>query len=142
KPTGLFADNARAIYKIKLLQRTFEEYDIFSKPLSIVEGIKFSYQAYKRGNPKFYKVPAISDLKTLSEYQGSLKGQGNKLQNFVDSTKQTTRISYQARDIGSKEMKDLLTKLRPRVDSIFPPQEYEVNFTGHSLVFLKSNDYL
>lgn len=142
KPNGLFADNARAIYKIKLLQRTFEEYDIFSKPLSIVEGIKFSYQAYKGGNPKFYKVPAISDLKTLSEYQGSLKGQGNKLQNFVDSTKQTTRISYQARDIGSKEMKDLLTKLRPRVDSIFPPQEYEVNFTGHSLVFLKSNDYL
>src|SRR5690606_5141023 len=105
-------------------------------------GIKFSYQAYKGGNPKFYKVPAISDLKTLSEYQGSLKGQGNKLQNFVDSTKQTTRISYQARDIGSKEMKGLLTKLRPRVDSIFPPQEYDVSFTGHSLVFLKSNDYL
>lgn len=142
KPNGLFADNAQAVYKVKLLQRTFEEYDIFSKPLSIVEGISFSYQAYKGGNPKFYKVPSVTDLKKLSDYQGSLKGQGNKLQSFVDSTKQTTRISYQARDIGSKKMKLLMNELRPRIDSIFDPKEYDVHVTGHSLVFLKSNDYL
>ena len=142
KPNGLFADNARALYKIRLLQKTFEHYDIFSKPLSIVEGIKFSYQAYKGGNPKFYKVPGVTDLKILSEYQGSLKGQNNKLQNFMDSSKQVTRISYQARDIGSKKMKELMKELRPKVDSIFDPKEYNVSITGHSLVFLKSNDYL
>jgi predicted RND superfamily exporter protein len=35
-------------------------------------------------------------------------------------------------------MKDL----KPRIDSIFDPKEYDVKLTGHSLVFLKSNDYL
>jgi hypothetical protein len=141
-PNGLFADNAKALYKIKLLEKTFAEYDFFSKPLSIVEGIKFSYQAYKGGDPKYFKMPSVSDLKTLSEFTGSLKGQNNKLQNFIDSSKQVTRISYQARDIGSKRMKEVMAELRPRIDSIFDPKVYTVHATGHSLVFLKSNDYL
>ena len=32
----------------------------------------------------------------------------NKLSKFIDSTKQTTRISYQVADIGSKKMKELM----------------------------------
>lgn len=103
KPNGLFADNARALYKIQRMQKVFAEYDVFSKPFSIVEGIKFSYQAYKGGNPKFYKLPSVTDLKTLSEFTGTLKGQNSKLNNFLDTAKQVTRISYQARDIGSKK---------------------------------------
>jgi len=142
KPKGLFSNNAQAIYKIKLLQRTIADYSVFSKPVSIVEGIKFSYQAYKGGDPKFYKLPGVTDLKTLSEFSGSLKGQNNKLQNFLDSNQQITRVSYQAADIGSKKMKELMSVLLPRIDSIFNPAEYKVSFTGHSLVFLKSNDYL
>jgi hypothetical protein len=142
KPKGIFADNARAIYKIKLLQKTLAEYSIFSKPLSIVEGIKFSYQAYHDGNPKFYKVPSIGDLKTLSEYSGSLKGQNNRLATFMDSAQQVTRVSYQVADIGSKKMKALMKEIRPKIDSIFDPAEYKINTTGHSLVFLKNNDYL
>ena len=142
KPKGLFANNAQAIYKIKLLQKTIADYTVFSKPISIVEGIKFSYQAYKGGNPKFYKLPGVQDLKTLSEFSGSLKGNNNKLQNFIDSNQQITRVSYQTADIGSKKMKELMAGLRPRIDSIFDPTNYKVSITGHSLVFLKSNDYL
>jgi predicted RND superfamily exporter protein len=141
-PKGIFANNARAIYKIKLLQKTLAEYSIFSKPLSIVEGIKFSYQAFNDGNPKFYKVPSIGDLKTLSEFSGSLKGQNNRLATFMDSAQQVTRVSYQVADIGSKKMKALMSELRPKIDSIFNPAEYNVSTTGHSLVFLKNNDYL
>lgn len=142
KPKGIFATNAKAIYKIKLLQKTLAEYPIFSKPLSVVEGIKFSYQAYNNGNPKFYKLPSIGDLKTLSEYSGSLKGQNNRLATFMDSAQQVTRVSYQVADIGSKKMKILMAELRPKIDSIFNPKEYIVGTTGHSLVFLKNNDYL
>ena len=142
KPNGLFADNARALYKIQRLQKVFAEYDVFSKPFSIVEGIKFSYQAYKGGAAKFYKLPPVSDLKNMTEFSGSLKGQNSKLQNFIDTAKQITRISYQAKDIGSKKMDLLMKELRPKIDSIFPPAEYKVTTTGHSLVFLKSNGYL
>ncbi len=142
KENGLFANNAKALYKIKALQKVMEGYPEFSKPLSIVEAIKFSYQAYHEGNPKYYKLPGVSDLNTLSEYKGSLKGQNNKLAKFLDSTKQTTRVSFQAADIGSKRMKELMSHLRPQIDSIFPPADYKVSTTGHSLVFLKNNDYL
>lgn len=142
KENGLFENNAKALYKIKAMQKIFEGYPIFSKPLSVVEAIKFSYQAYNEGNPKYYKLPGVSDLKILSEYSGSLKGQNNKLAKFIDSTKQITRVSYQVADIGSKKMKELMLIIRPKIDSIFNPAEYKVSLTGHSLVFLKNNDYL
>ena len=142
EPNGIFKNNAKALYKMKRLQNMMAEYPMFSKPVSIVEAVKFSYQAYKDGKPKYYKLPSVDDLKLLSEYSGSLSGQNNRLKNFIDSTKQTTRISYQASDIGSKKMKALVKELQPRIDSIFDPKEYKVSVTGHSLVFLKSNDYL
>jgi uncharacterized protein len=142
KENGLFNQNAKALYKIKALQSVFEKFPEFSKPVSIVEAIKFSYQAYKGGDPKYYRLPSITDLKTLSEFSGTLSGQNNKLKLFMDSNKQVTRISYQMADIGSEKIKILLQKIQPKVDSIFDPKEYEVALTGHSLVFLKSNDYL
>lgn len=142
KENGLFANNARALYKIKSLQKLFAQHPEFSKPISIVEAVKFSYQAYKGGNPKYYTLPGVTDLKTLSEYTGTLKGKGNRLQSFLDSSRQVTRISYQVADIGSKKMKVLVGELKPKIDSIFDPKEYKVTLTGHSLVFLKNNDYL
>lgn len=142
KENGLFSQSAKALYKIKALQAIFQQYPEFSKPLSIVEAIKFSYQAYKGGNPKYYRLPSISDLKTLSEFAGTLNGQNSKLKLFVDSAKQITRISYQMADVGSEKIKVLMSEIQPKVDSIFDPKEYEVALTGHSLVFLKSNDYL
>jgi predicted RND superfamily exporter protein len=142
KDNGLFADNARALYKIKALEGIFAEYPQFSKPLSIVEAIRFSYQAYKGGNAKYYKLPAISDLKTLSDYSGSLSGQNSKLKLFIDSSRRMTRVSFQMADVGSLTMKKLMKEIQPRVDSIFPKTDYDVSLTGHSLVFLKSNDYL
>jgi uncharacterized protein len=142
KPDGVFSDNASILYKINRLQKIFAEYSEFSEPLSIAEGVKFSYQAYRGGNSKYYKIPGASDLKKLSEYSGTLSGQQNKLKFFIDSTKQFTRISFQMADVGSVRIKELVKELKPKIDSIFPPDEFNIELTGHSLVFLKSNDYL
>lgn len=142
KSKGLLENNAKALYKIKRLEKVFQEYPEFSKPISVVEGIKYSYQAYKGGDPKFYKMPGVDDLKELSDFSGSLTNQNNRLKNFIDTNKQIARLSYQSADIGSKKMKVLMADLKPKIDSIFDPQQYDVNLTGHSLVFLKSNDYL
>lgn len=142
KENGLFAQNAKAVYKLKAMQTIFSEYTEFSKPISIAEAIKFSYQAYRGGDPKYYRVPSITDLKILSDYSGSLNGQNNRLRTFVDSSRRITRVSFQMADIGSKRIKELTEELKPRIDSIFDPKEYNVSITGHSLVFLKSNDYL
>jgi len=143
KENGVFAQNAKVLYKMKALQAIFTEYKEFSKPVSIIEAIKFSYQTYKGGDVKFYRLPSITDLKTLSEYSGgSLTGQNSKLKLFIDSAKSITRMSFQMADVGSQRIKELVAEIKPQVDSIFDPKEYKVSLTGHSLVFLKSNDYL
>jgi uncharacterized protein len=142
KPNGVFANNGSNLYKIKRLQKLFAEYPEFSRPLSIVEGIKFSYQAYKGGEKKYYILPPATELQKLNQYVSSVKGQENKLKSFIDSTKQYTRVSFQMADIGSKKIAELLEEIKPRVDSIFNPKEYHVDITGFSLMFLTGNDYL
>jgi predicted RND superfamily exporter protein len=78
----------------------------------------------------------------LNDYTSSIKGSENRLKSFIDSTKQYTRVSIQMADVGSTKIKTLLNEIKPRVDSIFNSDDYNVKLTGHSLVFLKGNDYL
>ena len=142
KENGVFSENAKTLYKMKRLQDSILKHPEFSKPVSIVEAVKYTNQAFKGGKPNAYRLPSISDLKKLSEYSGSLGGQNNRLKSFIDSSKSVTRISFQMADVGSEKIKVITKELKPVIDSIFDPKEYNVSMTGHSLVFLKSNDYL
>lgn len=142
KPKGVFADNGEALYKIKSFQKILEKYEEFSKPVSVVEVLKFAYQSYKDGNPKYYILPAPTELKKLEDYTSTIEGNENKLSGFLDSTKQYTRVSFQMADVGSARTKELLNEIQPKLDSIFPKEKYEVFLTGHSVMFVKSNDYL
>jgi predicted RND superfamily exporter protein len=45
-------------------------------------------------------------------------------------------------DIGTTEMQRINKSLRPQVDSLFPPDKFDVSFTGTSIVFLKGTNYL
>lgn len=140
KPNGVFDNNGRVLYKMKALQKQLEKYPELSKALSITEALKFSYQAYRGGDPKYYVLPGISELKNLNDYTSTVKGNENRLKSFIDSSRQYTRISMQMADVGSKKIKTLLADIQPKVDSIFDSSQYQVKLTGHSLMFLK--DYL
>ncbi len=142
KPNGVFDNNGRVLYKMKALQKQLENYPELSKALSITEALKFSYQAYRGGDPKYYVLPGISELKNLNDYTSTVKGNENRLKSFIDSSRQYTRISMQMADVGSKKIKTLLADIQPKVDSIFDSTQYHVKLTGHSLMFLKGNDYL
>lgn len=141
KKNGVFTDNAKTLYKIKKLQKAIAEYPQFSKPLSIVEAIQFSYQAYKKGNPKFYILPPATELNKLKEYIAK-DSTRKDFSSFIDSNNQITRVSFQMADIGTKQMDTLLTEIYPIIDSIFEPNEYHVTITGTSVVFLKGTNYL
>lgn len=142
KENGVFADNAKTLYKIKALEKMMAKYEEFTHPISTVEFVKFAYQAYKDGKPKYFTLPGIMELQKLTDYTSTL-GEGNeRFKAFIDTTKQRTRVSYQMKDVGSVEMKRLLAEIQPKVDSIFDSKEYDVQITGHSMRFLKGNDYL
>lgn len=140
KPKG--ALELKTLYKINRLQKVLANYPEFSEPVSIAEGIKFSYQGLNDNNPKYYIIPNIEELGRLSGYANDAKGNQRMFKSILDSTKQTTRISFQVADIGSIKMKKLLDEIRPRLDSIFDPSIYDLKLTGNSIIFLKNNDYL
>lgn len=142
KEKGVFADDAKTLYKIKKLQKVVNEHPEFSKPLSVVEALRFAYQAYNDGKPKFYQLPPPMELNKMKKYISTVSGNDSKFKAFLDSTKRYTRVSFQMADVGSVRIKELISELRPQVDSIFDPKEYNVSFTGQSAVFLKGNDYL
>jgi predicted RND superfamily exporter protein len=64
------------------------------------------------------------------------------MQSMADSTFRQARVSLQMADVGSHEMKTLNAVIRQKVDSVFPPEKYDVALTGTSVIFLKGNDYL
>ena len=68
KPNGLLKSNARALYKINRLQKMLSHYEPLARPVSVVEIVKFMYQSYKGGDPKYYKMPSANDLKNIAEY--------------------------------------------------------------------------
>ena len=140
KPGGAVA--LSTLYRINRLQKLLATYPQFSRPVSVAEGVKFTYQALNNGNPKYYIIPNVQELARLRNYTGAAKQNRELFHSIIDSTNTVTRISFQVADIGSIKMKALLSELRPRIDSIFPAADYNVKLTGASNIFLKNNDYL
>jgi len=140
KPAG--AVKIEALSKINRLQKMMAGYSEFSRPVSVLEGIKFSYQGLNDGDKRFYILPNIQEMARLSGYSSTAKENQKMFRSLIDSTRQITRVSFQMADIGTAEMKKLIAALEPRIDSIFSPDDYTVKITGNSMVFLKSNDYL
>lgn len=142
-PRNLFDQEGQVLKNIDSLQRFITARPEFSKPVSIVEVLKFSYQAYKDGKPKAYRLPNnLVDLKALADYSGTVKNQQAKLNSFIDQDRKSTRISIQMADVGSDSAERIAAQIKPVVDSLFPSAYYKVDLTGHSLMFLRSFDYL
>lgn len=142
KPNGVFADQAQTLYKIKAFQNEMAKMPEFSKPISVVEASRFLYQAYRGGDAKYFALPGALELNKLTNYVQGKQNASKQLNTFLNEDKSITRVSFQMADVGSERIQELMQKIRPKVDSIFSPEQYKVSLTGHSLVFLKSNDYL
>lgn len=141
KKPGMAAKE-HTLKRIEALQLIMEEYPQFSKPLSLVEGLKFVKQAYYNGNPDKYQLINSQEKVFFKPYLENAGQKKDWLNTFVDSTKQYTRITFQMADIGTKQMDVLLHEIRPRIDSVFSPDKYGVEMTGASVVFLKGTNYL
>lgn len=134
--------------KIDQLQDTLATYPEFSKPISVVEVVKSAKQAFYRGNPKMYSLPNNQEKNFILSYVPELINKKEKkkkksiLDSFVDSTFSQTRISIQMANIGTNDIDRILSDLRPKVDTIFPPDKFETHITGTSVVFLKGTNYL
>lgn len=140
KKNGVFElDNLK---RIDTLQQKLATYSEFSHSMSVADAAKFLRQGYYNGDARRYKMPVERERVNIARYlQGS--GQGDSLINtFIDTARQITRVSMNVKDIGTNEMEDLKAKVRVEVNSIFPPNDYNVIITGSSIVYSKGTKYL
>ena len=128
--------------RIDRLEDTLRTYREFSKPLSIVDAVKFTKQAFYGGNPLKYDLLKSSEKSFILPYLDGADQKKNMAKAFLDSTRQQTRLTVQIADIGTTRMAVLMDKLRPQVDSLFPPDKFRVTLTGTSVVFLKGTGYM
>ncbi len=141
RPKGVL--RASTLYKIDQLQDTLALYPQFSKPLSVVELVKFSKQAFFRGDPAYYNMPNNQERNFILGYLPEFKGDKRTILNsFVDTALQTTRVSVQLANVSTRQIDSIQQSLQPKIDSIFPAADYTVTTTGTSVVFLEGTNYL
>ena len=130
--------------KMDELQKTIEQIPELSKPVSVVNLVKYSKQAFYNGNPEYYELPTSQEQVFILSYakNATKKTKDNLMKSYVDSTGQYARITTYMKDIGTKDMAAIEGKLRTKIDRIFPKDRYEVTLTGKALVFQKGTSYL
>ncbi len=140
---GVF--KASTIRKMDELQQTIESLPELSKPVSIVNLVKYSKQAFYNGNPEYYSLPDSQEQAFVLSYGKGLgkgKSKDNLMKSYVDKTGQYARITTFMKDIGTEEMAKIEQKLQAKIDILFPKERYEVTLTGKALVFQKGTSYL
>ena len=138
--------------------KTFERMDEFSaviaadsnmsRPLSVVEGLKFAKQAFYDNDSSSYAAPSEFDMAFLApilktKTGGKTKDGAAKLLNgFIDGTKQYARISVSMKDVGSKKLPVILDTLQQEANRIFDTSTYNIQFTGASVTFLEGSSFI
>jgi predicted RND superfamily exporter protein len=130
--------------KMDEVQTAIEEIPELSKPISILNLVKYSKQAYYNGNPEYYDLPSSQEQAFILNYaKNASKGiKNNIMKSYVDSTGQTARITTFMKDIGTGNMAKIEEKLSHKINEIFPKDRYNVVMTGKAYVFEKGTQYL
>ena len=130
--------------KMDELQQTIAQIPELSKPVSVVNLVKYSKQAFYNGNPDFYELPNSQEQAFILSYakNATKNTKDNLMKSYVDSTGQYARITTFMKDIGTGEMSKVENQLRTKIDLLFPKDRYTVTLTGKAFVFQKGTSYL
>ena len=168
KPKGILKPNVD-IRKIAYFQDSFlAKLPDLAKPLSVVDAMKFSYQALSQGNgDSTYTLPSFGNPLTdvhrlLREVQ--LKKEANQLNakdsamlklvsSFIDSSEQKLRISVSMADIGTIKLLPILDSITINANRILNGKDsmqikdtvnsdYNIVVTGVSSTFLEGSRFI
>eukprot|EP01093_Parvamoeba_rugata_P016204 TRINITY_DN592_c0_g1_i3.p1 TRINITY_DN592_c0_g1~~TRINITY_DN592_c0_g1_i3.p1 ORF type:complete len:717 (+),score=117.40 TRINITY_DN592_c0_g1_i3:2000-4150(+) len=128
--------------RMNQLGEVIEEIPELSTPVSVVNLVKYSKQAFYNGIPKYYQLPTSQENTFIMDVARKSSDNGNLLKSFVDSTGQTARITTFMRDVNTSRMEEIEQRLLENINKIFPAERYNVYMTGSALLFLKGTKYL
>ena len=124
------------------LSTVIEETPELSKPVSVVNLIKYSKQAFYNGIPKYYQLPTAQENNFIMDVARKSSSNGDLLKSFVDTTGQVARITTFMRDVKTDRMEEIGQRLQENIDKIFPGERFDVYMTGKALLFLEGTKYL
>ena len=130
--------------RMEELEQAIDEIPELSKPISVVNLVKYSKQAYYNGNPDFYELPTSQEQAFILSYakNATKNSKENLMKSYVDSTGQYARITTFMRDENGDAIPKIEAEIRKEADKIFPPDRFHVTITGKALVFQKGTGYL
>jgi uncharacterized protein len=168
KPKGILKSTVD-INMIAFFQDSFlAKQNNIAKPLSVIDGIKFSYQALSEGQgDSTYTLPAFGNpLKDLHDRlrQVNIKRENGQMTaadsatvklagSFIDSTEQYLRISMSMADVGTAvllpiedSIKRNANRILNGIDSIAITDSskavYNITVTGTSATFLEGSKFI
>ncbi len=128
--------------RMEKINETIETFPELSKPISVVNLVKYSKQAYYKGKPKYYQLPTSQEQSYIFSYTKNSDSNAGMLKSFVDSTGRYARITTFMKDIGTDKMDVIQERLKAVIVKEFPSERYTVSLTGKALVFIKGTNYL
>ncbi len=157
------------INKIALFQDSFlAKQKNIAKPLSVIDGIKFSYQAISEGGgDSTYTLPAFGN--PLKDLHDKLRVINSRKENnemtaadsatlklvgsFIDSTEQYLRISMSMADVGTKALLPIVDSIKLNANRILNGIDsidikdttkavYKITVTGTSSTFLEGSRFI
>ncbi len=168
RPRGILRP-AIDINKIAFFQDSFlAKQNNIAKPLSVIDGIKFSYQAISEGRgDSTYTLPAfgnpLKDLhdklritnsrKEINEMTAADSATLKLAGSFIDSSEQFLRISMSMADVGTKELLPIVDSIKLNANRILNGIDsldikdtakalYKVTVTGTSSTFLEGSRFI
>ncbi|MFT6747284.1 MAG: putative RND superfamily exporter protein [Glaciecola sp.] len=129
--------------KVQKLYDELERYPEFSKPMSVLDVVKSSKQAFYNGNESEYDVPLSNEIGFIYAYAKRSNTSSNKAMNsFIDDDRRELRVSLKMKDVGTKKIDEVISRLNVTVDKIFDPEKYDVTFTGVGVIATKGVNLL
>lgn len=141
--------NTAAMEKINEFSNYIASGNQTAKPMSFITALKFAKQAYYDGDSVDYNLPTEFDMPFLAQYlkknneaDGTNKNLVRVMNSYIDSTKQTARITVNMKDIGSKQLPVLLKQYDSVAQTIFDTSKYTIKYTGATVTFLEGTKYI
>ena len=150
KRNGLSGMRALTVFeKVDSLAGYIAAQQQMSRPLSIAEGLKFAKQAFYEGDSTNYLLPNSFDGAFVGEYLRPVKNDSSRknnftkmLSSFIDTTRQSTRISVSMADVGTKQLPVILKGITEKANQLFDTSKYNVQLTGTSITFLEGSSFI
>ena len=133
----------RTLKKVQKLYALLDTYEEFSRPLSMLDVLKYSKQALWGGEKKEFTLPTKLELGFINQYASKSKDASTDMLNtFVSQDGSQLRISLKMKDIGTNRTKSLMRELAPKIEKIFKQEKFSYSFTGIGVIVAKGVETL